>query len=131
MNFDLDKLLQKGGEVADAVSKTAVDLAQKGKTQLDLVSAQNRLSKAQRQLGALVYSQARNGEENKPLVHKYIEAIAAIEKEIDELRSHPQPAQAASPAPEQPAEPAARVCPNCGKEVSEDAMFCSGCGAQL
>ena len=129
MNFDLDKLLQKGGEVADAVSKTAVDLAQKGKTQLDLVSAQNKLSKAQRQLGALVYSQARNGEENKPLVHKYIEAIAAIEKEIDELRGQPQPAVA--PVPEQPAEPEVRVCPSCGKEVGEDAMFCSGCGAQL
>ena len=47
---------------------------------------QNRLAKAQRQLGALVYSLHKAEEENQPLVDKYIENIAegkdAFEKEL-------------------------------------------------
>ena len=79
MAFDFDKLIQKGTEMADAVKSTAVDLAEKGKKQVDLVSEQAKLAKAQRQLGALVYSLAKNGEENQPLVEKYIQAISDIE----------------------------------------------------
>lgn len=127
MNFDLDKLIQKGSEVAGTVQKTAGELAHKGKVQLDLAGAQSKLAKAQRQLGALVYSLSRNGEENKPLVDKYIEAIAAIESEIDALRGE----CGAEAEPAQPEKPATKVCPQCGAEVEEDALFCSGCGAQL
>ena len=51
MAFDFDKLIQKGTEMADAVKSTAVDLAEKGKKQVDLVSEQAKLAKAQRQRG--------------------------------------------------------------------------------
>ena len=46
MAFDFDKLIQKGTEMADAVKSTAVDLAEKGKKQVDLVSEQAKLAKA-------------------------------------------------------------------------------------
>ena len=133
MNFDLDRLIQKGSEVAEAVQQGAKDLAHKGKVQMDLAAAQNQLSKTQRQLGALVYSLARNGEENKPLVNKYIEAIASIEREIDALRADetvPEDIEFAVEEPEETAE-AAKVCPQCGAEVADDAKFCAGCGALL
>ena len=87
MAFDFDKLIQKGTEMADAVKSTAVDLAEKGKKQVDLVSEQAKLAKAQRQLGALVYSLAKNGEENQPLVEKYIQAISDIEANINALKA--------------------------------------------
>ena len=123
-----------------------MDIADKGKNQLDLASQQNRLAKAQRQLGALVYSLAKGKEENQPLVDKYIEMIDNIEQEIARLKASLTPAEAAEaeyvvheevPAdqPEAPAAEAApeehKACPQCGAPVSDDALFCNKCGAQL
>lgn len=113
-------------QLVDSAKKTAQDLAGKGKNQLDLLNQQARLSKAQRQLGALVYSLIRSGEENRELVDKYVQAIAAIEAEIDRIKAQPEFTPAAAPA-----EKAERHCPQCGAEVEEDALFCHRCGAQL
>ena len=49
--LDIDKIKEQGLQLVDMAKKTALDLADKGKNQLDLVNAQTRLSKAQRQLG--------------------------------------------------------------------------------
>lgn len=141
MNIDVDKILETGAKVVDSAKKTAVELAQKGKKQVDLLDAQAKKSKAERQLGALVYSLAKNGEENELLVKKYIDAIAAIEADIEELRKEvpaeeqpreAQPEAETGTAPEAPAaETGKKTCPQCGAEVEEDALFCNGCGAQL
>lgn len=140
MNIDVDKILETGAKVVDSAKKTAVELAQKGKKQVDLLDAQAKKSKAERQLGALVYSLAKNGEENELLVKKYIDAIAAIEADIEELKKEvpaeepvcEAPAENEAPAePEACAETAKKTCPQCGAEVEEDALFCNGCGAQL
>ncbi len=72
-----------------------MDLAEKGKTQALLVNEQGKLLKAQRQLGALVYSLAKGNEENQPLVDKYIEMIDTIEQEITRLKATLTPAEAA------------------------------------
>lgn len=135
MNIDMDRILETGAKVMDSAKKTAVELAQKGKKQVDLLDAQAKKTKAERQLGALVYSLAKNAEENELLVKKYIDAIAAIDAEIEELKKE-------APVEEEPvccAEPAGaaeegtgkKTCPQCGAEVEEDALFCNGCGAQL
>lgn len=141
MNIDLDKILKAGmktgAQLADTAKQTATDLAQKGKKQMDLMNAQTRLTKAQRQLGALVYSLAKNGEENDLLVKKYVEAIGRIEEEIEELKKDPENQPPVSggtytytyTAPE--AEPGKKKCPQCGSDVDEDALFCNSCGAQL
>ncbi len=71
------------------------DLAEKGKTQALIVNEQGKLLKAQRQLGALVYSLAKGKEENQPLVDKYIEMIDSIEGEIARLKASLTPAETA------------------------------------
>lgn len=125
MSFDLNDLLDRGGALAGSARRTAADLAQRGKRQLDLTAAQSRLAKAQRQLGALVYSLVRSGEHNDELIQKYVDAIARVEAEIDALRAAGPAAAAPAAAPE------THLCPQCGAEVGEDAIFCNNCGAQL
>ena len=76
--LDIDMLKEQGIQLFDTAKKTAQDIADKGKNQLELLNQQARLSKAQRQLGALVYSLHKAGEENQPLVDKYIDAVAEV-----------------------------------------------------
>ena len=77
--MDFNKLKEMGLEYAEKGKNAAMDLAERGKTQAKIVSEQAKLAKAQRQLGALVYSLAKGNEENQPLVDKYIEMIDSIE----------------------------------------------------
>ena len=144
--LDIEMLKEQGLQLVDSAKKTAQDLADKGKNKLDLLNQQARLSKAQRQLGALVYSLAKGKEENQPLVDKYIEMIDSIEGEIARLKASLTPAETAEvefteaeePAAEEapaaeaaPAEEPRKTCPQCGAPVSDDALFCNKCGAQL
>ena len=82
-----DTILAKSREYVEIGVSVASDLTEKGKTQAKILSNQAKISKAQRQLGALVYSLHKAGEENQPLVDKYIEAIAEIEKNIEEIKA--------------------------------------------
>ena len=50
--LDIEMLKEQGLQLVDSATKTAQDLADKGKNTLDLLNQQARLSKAQRQLGA-------------------------------------------------------------------------------
>ena len=144
--MDFNRIKKMGLEYAEKGKNAALDLAEKGKTQALIVNEQGKLLKAQRQLGALVYSLAKGKEENQPLVDKYIEMIDHIEQEITRLKASLTPAEAAEvdyvvheeePAaePEAPAAEAAptehKSCPQCGAPVSDDALFCNKCGAQL
>lgn len=143
--MDFNKIKEMGLEYAEKGKNAALDLAEKGKTQALIVNEQGKLLKAQRQLGALVYSLAKGKEENQPLVDKYIEMIDHIEQEIARLKASLTPAEAAeveyvvheevsADQPEAPAEAAPeehKACPQCGAPVSDDALFCNKCGAQL
>lgn len=156
-----DTILAKSREYVELGVSVANDLTEKGKTQAKILSNQAKISKAQRQLGALVYSLAKGNEENQPLVDRYIDMIDSIEQENRQLKAKLTPAEAsevehaaadveadladvmADPvqedaAPEEPAAEAApadasgkKYCPQCGAEVAPDALFCTKCGAQL
>ena len=149
--LDIEMLKEQGLQLMDSAKKTAQDLADKGKNKLDLLNQQARLSKAQRQLGALVYSLHKAGEENPALVEKYIDAVAEVEKAIEEAGmtederaevEAQETADAAEDAPEQEQEEEieeepiqlrgeTKICPVCKAEVDGDALFCNHCGAQL
>ena len=127
--MDFNKIKEMGLEYAEKGKNAALDLAEKGKTQALIVNEQGKLLKAQRQLGALVYSLAKGKEENQPLVDKYIEMIDSIEGEYvvhEEVPADQPEAPAAEAAPEEH-----KACPQCGAPVSDDALFCNKCGAQL
>ena len=61
-------------------------------------------------------------------MEKYIAAIGALDDKIHELKNQ---SAAEGEAPIDVPETPTKTCPQCGCEVEEDALFCSGCGAQL
>ena len=126
MAMDFNKLKDMARGYVEKGVDAAKDLTEKGKSEALILNNQAKLAKAQRQLGALVYSLAKSGEENQPLVDKYIEEISAIEQEIENLK--------AGQASEVGAEVEVfegKVCPQCAAQVDDDALFCNKCGAQL
>ena len=144
--MDFNKIKEMGLEYAEKGRNAAMDLAERGKTQAKIVNAQAKLARAQRQLGALVYSLAKGNEENQPLVDKYIEMIGTIEAELASLKESLDPAVvevspepsaeptddiSAQAAAETGSQPEKKTCPQCGAPVSDDALFCNKCGAQL
>lgn len=128
--MDFNRIKEMGKEYVEKGKAAALDLTEKGKVQAKLISQQSKLAKAQRQLGALVYSLAKGNEENQPLVDKYIDAIGAIEQEIEQLKSAMTPAEQEADAVVE-AEVKTCTCPQCGAELEADTLFCSKCGAQI
>ena len=151
--MDFNKIKEMGLEYAEKGKNAALDLAEKGRTQAKIVNAQSKLYKAQRQLGALVYSLHKAGEENPALVEKYIDAVAEVEKAIEEIKANmtdDERAEVEAQETAENAEPEAapaedeeieeepiqlrgetKTCPVCKAEVDGDALFCNHCGAQL
>lgn len=108
---------------ARTAAEKAVDLTgalvERGREKLDRISLENELAKAQRQLGALVYSLKKAGEENPALVDRYIQDIAELEKKLNEKEAAEAERYCVS------------ICPACGAQVGEDAGFCAHCGVKL
>ena len=77
-----DQFKRGAAVLADTALKTGTEIAERGKKQVDLMALRTKLSKAQRELGALVYSLHKNGEENPELVEKYIRVVASVEAEL-------------------------------------------------
>ena len=151
--LDIEMLKEQGLQLVDSAKKTAQDLADKGKNKLELLNQQARLSKAQRQLGALVYSLHKAGEENPALVEKYIDAVAEVEKAIEEIKANMTDDERAEVEAQEDAEntepeaaPAedeeieeepiqlrgeTKTCPVCKAAVDGGALICNHSGAQL
>lgn len=123
--ISFDKLKEGAATLADGAAKVAGDLAQKGKKQVDQIALENKLAKAQRQLGALVYSLHKNGETNEKLVNQYVQVVADVEAELAALAQLPEEEQ---PQPQQTVD---TYCPQCGAEVDPGALFCARCGNKL
>ena len=117
--MDFNKIKEMGLEYAEKGKNAALDLAEKGRTQAKIVNAQSKLYKAQRQLGALVYSLAKGNEENQPLVDKYIEMIANIEQELSDLKASLEPDTVIETTFEDTEEAAADVTADAAAEPAE------------
>ena len=118
-----DDLLESSAKMADKVAKVTGEYIDKGKDKINELSLENELSKAQKQLGALVYALHKSGETNEELVNQYIEDIAKIEKQLEEARKE-EPETASEPiTPE-----VVKFCSNCGAEIGCEDAFCRSCG---
>ena len=116
-----DNLLESSARVADKVAKVTGEYIDKGKDKIDEISLKNELSKAQKQLGVLVYALHKAGEQNDELVQKYIDDIARIEAELEGYKAKEEAVDAE----------VIKFCQNCGKEVDLDDAFCKNCGCAV
>ena len=73
--MDFNRIKEMGLEYAEKGKNAALDLAEKGKTQALIVNEQGKLLKAQRQLGALVYSLAKGKEDDDPVTIMNINTV--------------------------------------------------------
>ena len=123
-----EDLMESSAKVADKVAKVTGEYIDKGKDKIDEMSLKNDLSKAQKQLGALVYALHKSGESNDELMNQYIEEIAEIERKLEEVRAEDKDEGTAviDVEPEEVKE--LKYCPNCGQNVDEDDSFCKNCG---
>ena len=82
--MDFNKIKEMGLEYAEKGRNAAMDLAERGRTQAKIVSEQTKLARAQRQLGALVYSLAKR-------------ALAPLPRSSPTIWTRSPPRAAASP----------------------------------
>ena len=114
-----EELMESSAKMADKVAKLTGEYIDKGKEKINELSLENELGKAQKQLGALVYALHKNGESNEELVKQYIEDIAKIEAQLEEVRKEEVTAEVVN------------FCSNCGTQTSAEDAFCKNCGNNL
>ena len=93
--LDIEMLKEQGLQLVDSAKKTAQDLADKGKNKLDLLNQQARLSKAQRQLGAL--PRPRKPPLRNPLPKKPSRARKLLRKSLSTCAVRQRSARSARP----------------------------------
>ncbi|MGN0384355.1 MAG: zinc-ribbon domain-containing protein [Lachnospiraceae bacterium] len=101
--------------------------------------------------GALEFANSANGQATQLAGNNTRELVSAIANAAGQVAGAVQPAAPAAGAPitketpeapvtpveapaapvEVPAAPVAKVCPNCGSTLSEDAVFCVNCGTKV
>ena len=122
-----DELLESSAKVADKVAKVTGEYIDKGKDKISELSLENEFGKAQKQLGALVYALYKSGESNEELVKQYIDEIAKIEKQLEEVREE----ESEDIVVEIVEAEVVKYCRNCGKNVEADDAFCKNCGTAV
>lgn len=122
-----DNLLENSAKMADKVAKVTGEYIDKGKEKLNELSLENELGKAHKQLGALVYALYKSGESNEELVKQYIDEIAKIEKQLEEVREE----ESEDIVVEIVEAEVVKYCRNCGKNVEADDAFCKNCGTAV
>ena len=120
MSNIFDDIKKAGAKIVDTTAKTATDIAKKGKDKATVISLENELAKAQRQLGAYVYTSRKTGIEDHDQMMQYIGRIADIEIQLNGYKVEDITKVEITP-----------ICPSCGAEVKEDAVFCEKCGAKV
>lgn len=123
--MDIEQFKKIAADIANSAVQVGVDAYNKGKDEVDLFALKTKLSGAQRQLGALVYTLHKNGEKESPLITQYIANIAAIEADMEAVGAKMPSEQATTSTV------SVTFCPACGAEVDPNIIFCPGCGTKL
>lgn len=118
MDF-INEVLEKAKDVFEVAKEKTDQAVAIGKQKYDIAALESRLNKSYGALGRLCFENYGNDEntpdEIKALIAEIeneIEAIALAREELAKIKSN-------------------RVCPTCGKAVSDNSAFCNHCGEKL
>lgn len=126
-----EDFIETSAKVADQVAKVAGEYIDKGKDKISVLSLENELAKAQRQLGALVYVLKKTGEENEELLNQYIDDVAKLEFQIASFKAESETHEAQSDEVGCSDTAATKECPSCKGTVGNCDLFCRSCGAKI
>ncbi len=115
-----DELKEASVKFADTAGKKANEAIDLGKKKVNEISLENDLAKAQKQLGILVYTLYKSGEENEELVNEYIQRIVAVETEIENLKEQPDVVEVK----------VVPTCKVCTAPITNEDKFCKSCGTK-
>ncbi len=115
--IDKNDFIDESKKFFTSITDTVSGYACAGKQKLDIISLESELSKAQRQLGALVYSLKKTNQEDEALTNQYMDAIDEIYKKIESAKSLTQPVTHQT-----------RHCSGCSEKLSNNDIFCPKCG---
>ncbi len=113
-----DDFKRSASSAAEKAAKKTEELKNIAKYNVNIKSLEGKLSATYEQIGRLFYEAERNGEDYTADIaaeilkaDKYHADIAEYKKLLAKLRKVSE-------------------CPTCGKEIDENALFCSFCGAK-
>ncbi len=115
--IDKNTIIEESKKLLNTVTETVSGYATAGKQKLDIMSLESELSKAQKQLGALVYSLYKTGQEDGELTQQYMDAIDDIYEKIEHAKTLSQPVTQHT-----------RHCSCCGNRLADNDIFCAKCG---
>ena len=125
------KVADVAGDVADSIARTATDLYQQGKTQVELARLRSELRDNYRKLGAIDYEMEKGAADDgaREAVIAKLDLLRARTGEVEQAREAEKKAKAAEKAAERGAREATRAAKNAGPiEVRFDSERCPVCG---
>lgn len=117
--INLDDLMEKAKELADAAGKKTGELYELSKYKYECIRLSNELKKLYERLGSTVYKQVKTGGGDNA-------EIDAITAEIDDRRLRMTEIRDIMAEMTNK-----KVCKNCGTANPKDSVFCAQCGAKL
>ncbi len=117
--INLDDLMEKAKELADAAGKKTGELYELSKYKYECIRLSNELKKLYEKLGSTVYKQVKTGGSDN-------EEIDVITAEIDDRRL--RIAEIKDIMAEMTNK---KICKSCGATNPKDSVFCAQCGAKL
>ncbi len=117
--FDTSSFIEESKKILNTITDTVSGYANAGKNKLDLMALESELSKAQKQLGALVYSLYKTEQDDSELTKQYIDAIDDINEKIERAMAAAEPVTKYT-----------RHCSSCGHQLAGSDMFCAKCGVR-
>lgn len=106
-------------KAADAAGKTATSVVGSTKLNLQIFDLNTEIEILYKEIGKMVYHVHVGQEEDQETLNAKLILIDEKLEKIEELRARLQETKTTV------------SCPNCGRECTRDAAFCSSCGAQL
>jgi DNA-directed RNA polymerase beta' subunit len=116
MDF-INKAIESLSTVGKEVSQRATDVSAIAKATLQMKEKEKQLQNTLKALGTVLYTQKKEVAEE--LFPELTELIQILDEELTELKEHVAALKGK------------KTCPGCGKDVTDDAKFCSSCGAEM